>query len=173
MDEQVALEGLATPDRQVIFVPARAGEVLQLGPATCRIMEDGSNTDNRIGSAEFIIPAGSQGPPAHWHEMHDETFLVTAGTIRFHGPGGQVVDAKAGDYAVVPTRAPHTFSNPDPEVEARFFNTFTPAYYINYFKLLAAATAPGSGQKLTKEAVMEAQMRFATMPAKEMQAGLE
>lgn len=33
--------------------------------------------DNRIGVAEFTVPANTDGPPAHWHEMHDETFLVT------------------------------------------------------------------------------------------------
>jgi mannose-6-phosphate isomerase-like protein (cupin superfamily) len=62
--------------------------------------------------------------------MHDETFLVTQGTVRFHVPEApglepKIVDAKAGDYVVVPTRAPHTFSN-ETEEEARFFNTFTP-----------------------------------------------
>jgi hypothetical protein len=49
---------------------------------------------------------------------------------------GQTVDAKQGDYVTVPTRSPHTFSNPYDE-EAKFFNTYTPAFYINYFKLLA------------------------------------
>jgi len=38
------------------------------------------------------------------------------------------VDASAGDYVVVPTRAPHTFSNETGE-EARFFNTFTPVSF--------------------------------------------
>lgn len=36
-----------------------------------------TRTDNRIGSAEFTLPPGTKGPPAHWHEMHDETFLVS------------------------------------------------------------------------------------------------
>jgi quercetin dioxygenase-like cupin family protein len=62
--------------------------------------------------------------------MHDETFLVTKGTVRFtvpEAPGleGKIIDAKTGDYVVVPTRAPHTFSNETDE-EARFVNTFTP-----------------------------------------------
>jgi quercetin dioxygenase-like cupin family protein len=62
--------------------------------------------------------------------MHDETFLVTKGTVRFHVPEApglepKVIDAKEGDYVVVPIRAPHTFSNETDE-EARFFNTFTP-----------------------------------------------
>ena len=48
--------------------------------------------------------------------MHDETFLVTKGIVRFSTPGLKEpqpdVDAKAGDYVTVPIRAPHTFSNP-------------------------------------------------------------
>lgn len=39
--------------------------------------------DNRISAVELIIPPKTPGPPAHWHEMHDETFLVTKGTVRF------------------------------------------------------------------------------------------
>ncbi|KAI1084905.1 RmlC-like cupin domain-containing protein [Whalleya microplaca] len=153
------------PNRRINFVPAQAGEVLQLyGGSTCRVMEDGSRTDNRIGSAEFVIPAKTSGPPAHWHEMHDETFLVTEGTIRFHAPDGTHIDAKAGDYVVVPTRAPHTFSNPT-DVEAKFFNTFTPAYYVHYFKLVEAMGSEGRG--VGKEEVLEAMSRFATVPAKE------
>lgn len=57
---------------------------------------------------------------------------MTQGTVRFHVPDapesglkGYVVDAKAGEFIVVPTRAPHTFSNETDE-EARFINTFTP-----------------------------------------------
>lgn len=119
-------------------------------------------TDNRLGAAEFTIPAKMDGPPAHWHEMHDETFLVTAGTIRFHAPEGKTVDAQAGDYVVVPTRAPHTFSNPG-DVEARFFNTFTPSFYINYFKLMEDMFK--SGMPMNKDTVQQAMSRFATLPA--------
>ena len=85
--------------------------------------------------------------------MHDETFLVTQGNrsagkitrlgtdvspgkMQFHGLRGNTIVADLGDYVTVPTRAPHTFSNPYDE-EAKFFNTYTPAHYINYFKLLA------------------------------------
>lgn len=35
--------------------------------------------DNRISTVEGTLPAGLKGPPAHWHEMHDECFLVTKG----------------------------------------------------------------------------------------------
>jgi len=81
--------------------------------------------------------------------QHDETFLVTQGTLRFHGLDGNTIDAKLGDYITVPPRAPHTFSNPYDE-PAKFFNTYTPAFYINYFKLLA--TLGEAGKPMNPEA---------------------
>lgn len=39
------------------------------------------------------------------------------------------IDAAVGDYVVVPTRAPHTFSNETDE-EAKFVNTFTPVCLV-------------------------------------------
>jgi len=159
------------------FVPAKSGDSFHLGTITIRIMEDGSRTDMRLGSAEFTLPPDTKGPPAHWHEMvcpfnlfskscpltfiqHDETFLVTQGTVRFHAKNGKHIDAKMGDYVTVPTRSPHTFSNPFDE-EAKFFNTFTPAHYINYFKLLH--TMSQEGVPMNPEANKKAMAYFATI----------
>ena len=104
--------------------------------------------------------------------MHDETFLVTAGTIRFHVPGQKDIDAHAGDYVVVPIRAPHTFSNPT-DTESRFFNTFTPAFYINYFKLLGSMAQ--EGKPIPPEISLKAMANYATLPVlmeKEMRLSL-
>lgn len=98
--------------------------------------------------------------------MHDETFLVTKGTVRFHTTGlkePQDIDAKVGDYVTVPIRAPHTFSNPFEE-EARFFNTLTPAFYVNYF-ILMATMAEKEG-RFTPEINKAAMSAFATIPVK-------
>jgi oxalate decarboxylase/phosphoglucose isomerase-like protein (cupin superfamily) len=124
----------------------------------------------RLSTVELIIPPNTRGPPPHWHEMHDETFLVTKGMVRFHVPAlngkpSQVIDAKAGDYVVVPTRSPHTFSNPTDD-EARFFNTLTPAFYVNYFKLLSELSP--EGKPLSKEANQKAMAFYATLPVPEM-----
>ncbi|KAJ5232071.1 hypothetical protein N7468_005027 [Penicillium chermesinum] len=175
---------MEVPDRPISFVPAEAGETISLGPALkLRVMEDGSNTgkhptnkpgkrpstqakspvDMRLSAVELIIPPRTAGPRPHWHEMHDETFLVTKGTVRFHIPGKPDVDASAGDYVVVPTRSPHTFSNSTDE-EARFFNTFTPAFYINYFKILGEFAKEGG---LTPEVNKKAMAYFATLPVPE------
>lgn len=124
--------------------------------------------DNRIGSAELTVPAKTSGPPPHWHEMHDETFLITKGMIRFHVPNPdkpgedlKTIDAYEGDYVTVPTHSPHTFSNPS-DGDSKFFNTFTPAYYINYFKLLGSICE--EGKPLPAEANMAAMALYATIP---------
>ena len=119
----------------------------------------------------MVVPPKTPGPPPHWHEMHDETFYITKGTIRFHIPdtsSGQegkdkkIVNCKAGDYMVVPARAPHTFSNPGDE-EAKFFITCTPGFYINYFKLLSGLANPD--QPVPVEVNMQAMAMFATVLA--------
>ncbi|KAJ9639909.1 hypothetical protein H2201_007313 [Coniosporium apollinis] len=97
--------------------------------------------------------------------MHDETFLVTHGTVRFHAPEGKTIDAKTGDYITVPIRAPHTFSNPFDE-EAKFLCTFTPAFYINYFRILGKLVE--QGVKMDKEINLEVMARYATLPAEGM-----
>lgn len=143
---------------------AANNEVLKLGPTTIRILEDGSNTSDRLGSMILTIPPKTAGPVIHWHRMHDETFFVTKGRIRFTTDKGDV-DTKAGDYVIVPVRAIHTFSNPFDE-EAEFFNTFTPAYYIDYLRMLcnAAGEAAKEGRKLTDEEQTEIMAQFATFP---------
>ena len=100
--------------------------------------------------------------------MHDETFLVTKGTVRFHQPDPSSstvtdIDAATGDYVTVPVRSPHSFSNPFDE-EARFFNTFSPAYYVHYFKLLSELAENEGGGKLTPELNIKAMSVYATFP---------
>lgn len=85
--------------------------------------------------------------------------------LKFHAPSGTTHDAHVGDYVTVPIRAPHTFSNPTDQ-QAKFFNTFTPAFYIDYFKILAEISK--TDEKMSKEKNLEVMARFATLPAKEM-----
>ncbi|KAI5367835.1 Putative rmlC-like cupin domain superfamily, rmlC-like jelly roll protein [Septoria linicola] len=160
---------VSVPDVGIEFIEAKAGETFKLGPITCRVLEDGSHTDNRIGVAELTMPPKTPGPPPHWHEMHDETFYITKGSVRFHvpdtteeGKDKKIIDAKTGDYVVVPIRAPHTFSNPNDE-EAKIFFTSTPSFYINYFKLLGQLAKPD--QPVPAEVNMQAMAMFATILA--------
>jgi quercetin dioxygenase-like cupin family protein len=136
------------------------GEVLQAGPIRIRVLEDGTRTDNRIGAVEITVPPKTSQTPQHLHRMHDETFLVTSGALRFT-VGGSNHDLRAGDYVVVPTGAAHTFSNPFDETSV-FFNSFTPAYYVSYLRELDKLSKKGA---LTEELILQAMARYATEPA--------
>lgn len=81
--------------------------------------------------------------------------------VRFHtDKGGH--DAKAGDYVIVPVKSIHAFSNPflGP---AEFINTFTPAYYVDYLRMVAAEMKK-SGWKMGAERQKEIMAQFATFP---------
>ncbi|KAI9745136.1 MAG: hypothetical protein M1818_001414 [Claussenomyces sp. TS43310] len=144
----------------VVLAKRDTTESFTLGPYFIRVLEDGSHTDNRIGAVSIVVPPKTDGPPQHWHRMHDETFLVTRGTLRFTSGTG-IIDAKAGDLAVVPPKSYHTFANPFDE-EAEFFNTYTPAYYVDYLRLMSKAQTAGA--VLDAEETKRLMYQFATFP---------
>lgn len=43
------------------------------------------------------------------------------------------------------------------------YNTFTPAFYIDYFRVMAAMAAKAEGGKLTPKIAKEAMERYATL----------
>ncbi|KAH6995572.1 RmlC-like cupin domain-containing protein [Ilyonectria sp. MPI-CAGE-AT-0026] len=133
----------------------------RIGQYLWRPIEDGSNTQYRLAVIESLMPPNTSGPVFHFHEMHDEGFYVTKGTVRFHSPGRPDIDCKAGEMLTVPIRLPHKFSNPFDE-EAVFINTATPGFYIRYFEYLEQLV--GSGAELTPEANRAGLLRFATIP---------
>src|SRR5271156_3578915 len=146
--------------REYIVGP-EGGEVVRLGPATVRILEDGSTTGHRLGIGEITVAPHTDGPPQHRHARHDEGFYVVSGTARFT-VGEKSYDAPAGALAMVPPGAPHTFANPGDEPLV-LLNTFTPDLYVRYFRdLHNMITAGGSLSPEVVEAVMA---RYATTPA--------
>ena len=66
-----------------INLVATRGEVLDLGDARVRIMEDGSHTHHRVGIGEEWLAPGMSGPPQHLNREHEETFVVVSGTVEF------------------------------------------------------------------------------------------
>ena len=145
------------------IVGPEGGEVVRLGPATVRILEDGSTTGHRLGIGEITVAPHSSGPPQHRHARHDEGFYVVSGTARFT-IGGESHDAPAGTLAMIPPGAPHTFANPGDEPLV-LLNTFTPDLYVQYFRDLRelAGSGPGAGgPPPTAEAVGEVMSRYAT-----------
>ena len=158
-------DALVMEDRmtRVSIVGPDEGEVLLLGPTRMRILEDGSTTGHRLGLAESVIAPHTDGPKQHRHAQHDEGFYVVSGTVRFT-VGDTSYDAPAGTLVMVPTGAPHTFTNVTDEPTV-LLSTFTPDLYVQYFRDLRDVIE--SGQPMTDQALAEVMARYATVPFSE------
>ncbi|MER5549069.1 cupin domain-containing protein [Streptomyces sp. NPDC002589] len=139
------------------------GEVIDLGPARIRILEDGGTTAHRLGVGEVTLAPHCEGPPQHRHAEHDEGFYVVSGTARFT-VGDTVYDAPVGTLVMVPPGVPHTFANPGTEPLV-MLNTFTPDLYVQYFRDLRDTLAATGGQETDERAVAEVMGRYATTAA--------
>src|ERR1700734_468227 len=126
----------------VSVVGPDGGEVIGLGPARIRIVEDGGATAHRLGIAEITLAPRSDGPPQHRHAKHDEGFYVVSGTVRFT-VAAAMHEAAAGTLVMVPPGVPHTFANPGDQ-PAVMINTFSPDLYVQYFRDLRDALAGGT-----------------------------
>ena len=135
------------------------GEPSGGGPIRCRIIEDGTHTDHRLGLIEATVPPVPGGPPQPVHRAHDEVFIITAGRLRFTS-GTESVDVEAGSCVTIPTGTPHTFSNPFGE-PAKFICTLTPDLYVEYFRDLGSLPVDDRGQ-LDPTEVGEAMTRYHT-----------
>jgi len=135
------------------------GEQSGGGPIRCRIIEDGSHTQHRLGLIEAIVPPGPGGPPQHIHREHDEVFIVTKGNLRFSS-GTDTVDVASGACVTVPAGTAHTFSNPFDE-PATFICTLTPDLYVQYFRDLSQLFAGSSGQ-LDPADIVRTMAKYAT-----------
>ena len=138
------------------------GEPTLTGPASVRIIEDGSATSHRLGMAEIVLAPHASGPPQHRHHQHDEGFYVVSGTVRFTS-GGKSFDAPPRTLVMVPSGAPHTFANPGDE-PAIILNTFTPDLYVQYFRDMRDLTA--DGQSPSAEQIAKVMARYATEPVR-------
>ena len=148
---------------EISVVGPEAGEPTLSGPASVRIIEDGSTTSGRLGMAEIVEAPHAAGPPQHRHRQHDEGFYVVSGTVRFTS-GEKSFDAPPRTLVMVPPGAPHTFANPGDE-PAIMLNTFTPDLYVQYFRDLKAMVE--SGQALTRDSVAAVWTKYGTEPSTE------
>jgi mannose-6-phosphate isomerase-like protein (cupin superfamily) len=146
---------------EISVVGPEAGEPTLSGPASVRIIEDGSTTSGRLGMAEIVVAPHAAGPPQHRHRQHDEGFYVVSGTVRFTS-GEKSFDAPPRTLVMVPPGAPHTFANPGDE-PAIMLNTFTPDLYVQYFRDLRDLAA-AEGQPPSPPQIAEVMARYATEP---------
>ncbi|GER91075.1 hypothetical protein KDW_52370 [Dictyobacter vulcani] len=116
----------------ITVVKPGEGRTIPLGPIQMVVQEDGTQTRETLGIAEFDVPPHTSGPALHIHHAHEEGFYILEGELEFLTEQ-QTVRASQGTLVMVPIGSVHTFRNPT-DKPARFLNTFTPPFYIGYFE---------------------------------------
>ena len=89
------------------------------GQATSGMHREQALATDRMWAGYVTTDAGSVSG-WHHHGEYETSIYVVAGTLRMEsGPGGaQVLDAVAGDFVYVPSRAIHREGNPSVETSA-------------------------------------------------------
>jgi mannose-6-phosphate isomerase-like protein (cupin superfamily) len=146
---------------EISIVRAGEGYPALAGPVQMRILEDGSTTSHRLGIGEITIAPHTSGPPQHRHEQHDEGFYVVTGTAQFT-VGDTTYEAGQGTLVMIPPGAPHTFANASDELVV-LLNTFTPDFYVQYFRDLRDMIQ--AGHQISDETLAGVMARYGTVPA--------
>ena len=155
----------STSAAEPVVMQAGEGRVVNAGPMSLRIIEDGSHTSGTHAVIEFTFP-GPFSPPPHVHHQHEEVIYVLEGeiallvrdeTVRL-GPGGAFV---------TPIGLPHTFSNGG-SGPLRFLLTISPASHLAYFEAMAEAMQAARGMP-EPQTVMAIMQRYGLEPVQASQ----
>ncbi|MGK7396120.1 MAG: cupin domain-containing protein [Candidatus Cyclobacteriaceae bacterium M3_2C_046] len=93
-------------------------------------------------------PAHTDGPPPHYHNNYDEYFLVLEGEMEFL-MGNETGILKKGEYAVIPRKTVHTFSNKS-DATARWFNFHSPKGFGDYMQSLGIPADQENARQLSQ-----------------------
>jgi quercetin dioxygenase-like cupin family protein len=104
----------------------------------------GDETNGRWDLIEFWAAPGDQ-PPPHVHNLHDESFYVTAGEVTLYLPDRKVV-MSPGQFFLAPRGVPHTFCVTSDD-EARWLVTSAPAGVASF---RAGVWASGRGAQAAR-----------------------
>ena len=117
--------------RPPVVLPPERQQSLGTWGVTVKVLLTAADTGGRYGVIEYVAPPTGLGPPLHLHREMEESFHMQEGTIHFR-LGDQTVAAGPGTFVHVPAGVPHAFWNEGPG-PARYFGTFAPGGFENYF----------------------------------------
>ncbi len=120
-----------TSDEPIVLLPA-AGRVYDLGAMRGVFKADGLETGDRYCVSEWTLAPSADGPGPHHHDMNEELFLVTEGTMSFL-VGDRWIEAPRGTFLRIPAGVTHDFRN-QTESPATAFNVFLPGGFEAPFR---------------------------------------
>lgn len=114
-------------------------EVLRLPTGeVITIVHAGDKTDGVVFEFEAVLPPRLSGPPAHWHRVEHETFMVTEGVLRMR-VDRDTRNLRSGQTVTVVPGTVHSFSNPSDE-SVRVVTRESPAGQLEeQFRVMASA----------------------------------
>lgn len=86
------------------------------------------------GDYDFITgetPAGTTGPPPHFHTKYNEIFYVLEGVMEFM-VDGEVINVGPGETVDLPPNTLHTFGNKSSQA-CRWINIHSPKGFLAFF----------------------------------------
>ena len=123
------------PSVRGFVLGTQAGHLIELPAWTMVLKVRAADTDGRLTVIRGHMAGHHQGPAAHVHGSHDETFFILEGSLRFQ-LGGSLRDADPGETAFAPRGLAHGFSNPSDQA-AIYLAMLTPSGYEAYFEKVA------------------------------------
>jgi mannose-6-phosphate isomerase-like protein (cupin superfamily) len=109
------------------------------------VLTAGSETDFAMSAIVQTVPPGG-GPPPHWHDREDETFMTLDGRFELFD-GQRWTELPKGRSAFAPRGQVHSFRNCGDEV-GRILCVATPGYLDEYLAAIAPIGMPADMAKL-------------------------
>lgn len=138
----------------------RAGQgdrlITTVGGDNITLKSTGAENEGRVAFVEYVCQPGSEGPPPHAHEGHEELFYVVEGSLNML-VGDQIIVCHEGDFAFAPRYRAHTFWN-ESATPCKFVATFSPAGFERIFEHFDARIA--EGDPLSPEEAHEIHLRY-------------
>ncbi|MBB5915171.1 mannose-6-phosphate isomerase-like protein (cupin superfamily) [Nocardia transvalensis] len=95
---------------------------------------DHDMTGGALSGNRAYLPAGTDGPPPHYHRTSAELFYLLGGALRVLA-GEEIVVLGEGDFLLIPPCLPHAWAAPD-DAAADVLVLFTPGIErFEYFRL--------------------------------------
>ncbi|WP_458689047.1 cupin domain-containing protein [Nocardia tengchongensis] len=116
---------------------------------------DHDTTGGVLSANRTELPAGTDGPPPHFHTGSAELFYLLDGTLRVLA-GEEIHTLRAGDFLLIPPTVVHAWASP-PDAAADVLIIFTPGLErFEYFRM-AERIRRGAGDPLE---ILNTQNRF-------------
>lgn len=112
----------------------RHQEAERLDTMGVTLYADHDTTGGVLSANRAYLPAGTEGPPPHFHTTSAEVFYLLGGTLRVLA-GEEILTLTEGDFLLVPPHMPHAWAAPG-DAAADVLVLFTPGIErFEYFRL--------------------------------------